>query len=216
MWKTDFALFDVICYDVRYDIMFRIIWHLTRSQYGCYRLKHAILQVKNVRKTLFITNSWILMTRTEVSMYFPHIYEPFYRPLGFYLIVIVLGCQFWLDSLRQADTCDRGIVNQLFWPFKMVQSSWHFVYSFLRVSISKLYRWFGCKSPPPPVLSEIVQSWWVIIGEFDIFWPSEVIFEVIWAYCDVNCWIKCSPNLSKVSNRGGIQFISVYSEIIVM
>ena len=32
-WKTDFALFDIICYDIAYDVTFHTIWHLKRRQY---------------------------------------------------------------------------------------------------------------------------------------------------------------------------------------
>ena len=52
------------------DVTFCIIWHLTRSQYGCYRLKPVICRLQILDFIKFNANSWTFMTKTGVSMYF--------------------------------------------------------------------------------------------------------------------------------------------------
>ena len=135
MWKTDFALFDIVCYDIGgHHISHYLapnkkpIWllqaetcHLHLDYFGIYALKCGI--------------SWILMTKTGVSMYFYYIYVPVFELLGCYLVP--------LNLVVSSDWIRQGVGDWL-WFGPLDQSNCPDVLHtpFQGASILKLYRWF--------------------------------------------------------------------------
>ena len=84
-----------------------------------------------------------------------------------------------LDSLRQAETCDRGVVNQLFQPLRMVQSAWHFVCRSPTHNITNIWSRFwsnisvvACKGFESQSIFDVFR------GRISRFWSFFQVFQV--------------------------------------
>ena len=180
------------------DITFCTIWHLTRSQYGCYRLKHAICKDLNLKFLGFMTKSDQNKGLYQVFYIYNRFACLYLSRLGSYLVPVP-GCQFWTGST------DRGIVNRLFRPLRMVQLSCCFAYRSPRHPITK-FRWF-CGSKLWQFWSKASRSQsyeWAKICVFDTLQPSVV------DCCDENC-----SNCSKTDpDCDPSEVVLVWSEIV--